>query len=130
MTKNRRTLAGMMSAKHEAFISGASPRMEGNLAAVADEAPEPPSTRERPVAERRGRPRAAPSRRTPVAPPPLPQAMAGLKASITTRLEPATVAALRRAALERRLRGEPTATVQEIVEEAVSEWLMSRNCQE
>jgi hypothetical protein len=45
---------------------------------------------------------------------------------LTTRLQPATFAALRRAALERRLNGLEPATVQEIIEEAIRNWLEVR----
>lgn len=53
----------------------------------------------------------------------LPLGTANLMAPITTRLRPATAAALKRAGLEQRLRGAEPATVQEIVEIAVAEWL-------
>lgn len=46
-----------------------------------------------------------------------------LMAPLTTRLQPATAAALKRAGLEQRLRGQEPATVQEIVEIAVHDWL-------
>jgi hypothetical protein len=42
---------------------------------------------------------------------------------LTTRLQPSTAAALKRAGLEQKLRGEQPATVQEIAEEAIQEWL-------
>lgn len=44
---------------------------------------------------------------------------------LTTRLQPATAAALRRAYLERKINGEAQATQQEIVEEALQDWLRS-----
>lgn len=44
---------------------------------------------------------------------------------LTTRLQPATSAALRRAYLERKLAGAENATQQEIVEEALQSWLRS-----
>jgi len=44
---------------------------------------------------------------------------------LTTRLQPATAAALRRAYLERKLAGVEHATQQEIVEEALQDWLRS-----
>lgn len=44
---------------------------------------------------------------------------------LTTRLQPATSAALRRAYLERKLAGAVNATQQEIVEEALQSWLRS-----
>ena len=43
---------------------------------------------------------------------------------LTTRLQPATAVALRRAGLEQRLRGQNPATVQEIAEEAITAWLL------
>ena len=49
--------------------------------------------------------------------------MANLLVPLTTRLQPSTAAALKRAVLEQKLRGQNPATVQEIVEIAVSEWL-------
>lgn len=49
--------------------------------------------------------------------------MANLLVPLTTRLQPATAAALKRAGLEQRLRGAQPATVQQIVEIAVAEWL-------
>lgn len=51
--------------------------------------------------------------------------VSGLRMSITTKLEPETVEALRRICLERRLEGVLPFTLQDIVEEAVSEWLAS-----
>jgi hypothetical protein len=42
---------------------------------------------------------------------------------LTTKLQPRTAAALKRAGLEQRLRGSDPATVQEIVEIAVADWL-------
>lgn len=44
---------------------------------------------------------------------------------LTTRLQPATSAALRRAYLERKLEGADNATQQEIIEEALQSWLRS-----
>ena len=49
--------------------------------------------------------------------------MANLLVPLTTRLQPSTAAALKRAGLEQKLRGQNPSTVQEIVEIAVSEWL-------
>ena len=49
--------------------------------------------------------------------------MANLLIPLTTRLQPSTAAALKRAGLEQKLRGQNPAAVQEIVEIAVSEWL-------
>jgi len=42
---------------------------------------------------------------------------------LTTRLQPTTFAALRRAGLEQKLRGRQPATVQEIAEDAIQTWL-------
>lgn len=50
--------------------------------------------------------------------------MANLLAPLTTRLQPTTAAALKRAGLEQRLRGAQPATVQEIAEVAITEWLI------
>lgn len=50
--------------------------------------------------------------------------IANLLAPLTTRLQPATAAALKRAGLEQRLRGAQPATVQEIAEVAITEWLI------
>lgn len=49
--------------------------------------------------------------------------LANLLVPLTTRLQPSTAAALKRAGLEQKLRGEQPATVQEIAEEAIQEWL-------
>lgn len=49
--------------------------------------------------------------------------MANLLIPLTTRLTPATATALKRAGLEQRLYGRKPATVQEIAEEAIKEWL-------
>ncbi len=49
--------------------------------------------------------------------------LANVLIPLTTRLHPDTALALKRASLEQRLRGFSPATVQEIVEIAVSEWL-------
>ena len=51
------------------------------------------------------------------------QGLVNLLVPLTTRLQPATAAALRRAGLEQRLRGHLPATVQEIAEEAIATWL-------
>lgn len=53
--------------------------------------------------------------------------MANLLVPLTTRLQPATAAALKRAGLEQRLRGAQPATVQQIVEIAVAEWLQEHD---
>lgn len=42
---------------------------------------------------------------------------------LTTKLQPSTTAALKRAVLEQKLRGRNPATVQEIAEEAIAAWL-------
>ena len=52
-------------------------------------------------------------------------ALANVLIPLTTRLQPDTALALKRASLEQRLRGSEPATVQEIVEEAVSQWLQT-----
>lgn len=49
--------------------------------------------------------------------------MANLLVPLTTRLQPKTAMALKRAGLEQKLRGRKPSTVQEIVEEAVQQWL-------
>ena len=51
--------------------------------------------------------------------------MANLLVPLTTRLQPRTAAALKRAGLEQRLRGRKPSTVQEIAEEAIQKWLQS-----
>lgn len=53
--------------------------------------------------------------------------MANLLVPLTTRLQPKTAAALKRAGLEQRLRGRKPATVQEIAEEAIQKWLRASN---
>ena len=49
--------------------------------------------------------------------------MANLLVPLTTRLQPRTAAALKRAGLEQRLRGRKPAAVQEIAEDAIQKWL-------
>lgn len=49
--------------------------------------------------------------------------MANLLVPLTTRLQPATAAALKRAGLEQKLRGHEPSTVQEIAEIAIQGWL-------
>lgn len=49
--------------------------------------------------------------------------MANLLVPLTTRLQPRTAAALKRAGLEQRLRGRKPSTVQEIAEIAIQDWL-------
>ena len=49
--------------------------------------------------------------------------MANLLVPLTTRLQPRTAAALKRAGLEQKLRGRKPSTVQEIAEEAIQLWL-------
>ncbi len=81
----------------------------------------PRTTQSLPSERRTGR---RPRRETPtVDPNPIPYGTANLLAPLTTRLQPATSAALKRAVLEQRLNGRNPATVQEIVEQAVGEWL-------
>ena len=49
--------------------------------------------------------------------------IANLLVPLTTRLQPTTAVALKRAGLEQKLRGESPGTVQEIAEEAIQQWL-------
>lgn len=49
--------------------------------------------------------------------------MANLLVPLTTRLQPATAAALKRAGLERKLNGQQPSSVQEIVEISIQNWL-------
>lgn len=49
--------------------------------------------------------------------------VANLLMPLTTRLQPITAAALKRAGLEQKLRGHSPGTVQEIAEEAIQNWL-------
>lgn len=49
--------------------------------------------------------------------------IANLLVPLTTRLQPTTAAALKRAGLEQKLRGQTPSTVQEIAEEAIQDWL-------
>ena len=51
--------------------------------------------------------------------------MANLLVPLTTRLQPRTAAALKRAGLEQKLRGRKPSTVQEIAEEAIQKWLQT-----
>ena len=53
----------------------------------------------------------------------LPLGIANLLVPLTTRLQPSTAVALKRAGLEQRLRGKSPATMQEIAEEAIQHWL-------
>jgi len=54
----------------------------------------------------------------------MPFGFANLLVPVTTKLRPATAAALKRAGLEQRLRGKNPATVQEIAEQAIQKWLL------
>ena len=49
--------------------------------------------------------------------------LTNLLVPLTTRLQPANAAALKRAGLEQRLKGAQPATAQEIAEEAIQFWL-------
>lgn len=49
--------------------------------------------------------------------------IANLLTPLTTRLRPSTAAALKRAGLEQKLRGQSPGTVQDIAEEAIQHWL-------
>lgn len=50
---------------------------------------------------------------------------ANLLVPLTTRLQPRTAAALKRAGLEQKLRGQKPSSVQEIVEIAIQRWLVA-----
>lgn len=52
-----------------------------------------------------------------------PLGISNLLKPLTTRLQPSTAASLMRAVLEQKLRGLEPSTTQEIVEEAIQEWL-------
>lgn len=56
--------------------------------------------------------------------------LANVLIPLTTRLQPDTALALKRASLEQRLRGRSPATVQEIVEQSVSRWLQTHGYRE
>lgn len=53
----------------------------------------------------------------------IPFGFANLLVPVTTKLRPATAAALKRAGLEQKLRGQVPSTVQEIAEVAIQGWL-------
>lgn len=79
---------------------------------------EEPEKQEAPVINRRSR-----SKTPSTTEDPLMKGFAKLWVPLTTKLKPKTAAALKRTALEQELRGAQPATVQEIVEIAVSSWL-------
>lgn len=124
----RRSLAMSLTPEKRAFISGASVPSSPipEPIQIADEAPvvstEPPpavtdrvAKQEEPRATRRRARRATSLHAYPD--------LANLLVPLTTRLQPSTSVALRRAGLEQKLRGEQPATVQEIAEEAIQDWL-------
>jgi hypothetical protein len=131
----RRSLGAALDLSPEkmAFIQGgpvpakAAPvtqRIEPPKVEVAEETAE----EERPQVERAAEPvRRSRGRRQSRAP--LPQGdefmlgIANLLVPLTTRLQPTTAATLKRAGLEQKLRGQSPGTVQEIVEEAIQNWL-------
>jgi hypothetical protein len=120
-----------------AFIHGEEAVVEGGNPPEEAQAADPPLDKAEPGRQesglsgartrRRGRPpRATPTERL-AAPEAIDRAYYGdfppLLVSLTTRLSPATAEALRRAALEQRLRRRRPHTQQEIVEAAVRHWL-------
>lgn len=135
---DRRTLgvALEMTPEKRAFIQGGVTEAPKNQPAakptVEEEAP--PDTvgdddLEAPVAPTRPARRARSRRQVRAPLPQADRALLGLEnlwIPLTTRLQPATAAALKRAGLEQKLRGQSPNTVQEIAEEAIQEWL--RNC--
>ncbi len=146
---NRRSLgdALTMTPDKMAFIQGtpAQPAAEKPISIVTTPAPvspseegeergeEPTESFSSPRSDSPSRPQSRRSRRRSSRPerePPddsLLLGMANLLVPLTTRLQPATAAALKRAGLEQRLRGAQPATVQQIVEIAVAEWLQEHD---
>ena len=122
-----------LTAEKKAFIQGgpasgpkpqATVKAEASIASSAQAEPEEyeakPISSERPVRRSRTRRQARA---------PLPQGdevffgIANLLVPLTTRLQPTTAAALKRAGLEQKLRGQSPGTVQEIAELAIQDWL-------
>ncbi len=131
----RRSLGAALdlSAEKRAFIQGGPvpeksvpvvPKVTRTSAEADDEIHDEPT----PQVERAAQPvRRSRNRRQARAP--LPQGddvflgLANLLVPLTTRLQPTTAAALKRAGLEQKLRGQSPGTVQEIAEEAIQSWL-------
>lgn len=144
---NRRSLGDglSMTPSKLAFIQGTPQAAEPAVTsapAPSEGVTEPDSGEERQLSEgvsqaseRVDIPTRSPSRRTKTrirterdtAPTPSGIGMANLLAPLTTRLQPATAAALKRAGLEQKLRGAQPATVQEIAEVAITEWLIDND---
>ena len=142
----RRTIADAMQVTPEAmaFIQGnptkkidikpkptGVPDDLGNLAAVQDETPD--DLEQQPVEKIQSRGQGTSDRRRTYRSNPQKQpiqnnndlgfGLNNLLVPLTTRLQPATAAALKRAGLEQKLRGQQPSTVQEIVEIAIRGWL-------
>jgi hypothetical protein len=130
----RRSLAMSLTPEKMAFIHGApvapvaSPEPVRAAAEVPVTSTEPPPAAAERSAEQE-EPRTTRRRARRATRPSIQESMqaypglANLLVPLTTRLQPSTAAALKRAGLEQKLRGEQPATVQEIAEEAIQEWL-------
>jgi hypothetical protein len=133
----RRSLAAALNLtpEQEAFVNGGrSSPPKGEMALKAGNLPQPEAVAAAPadpeIAERAEPERSlrrSRSRRHARAQLPqgegIPFGMANLLMPLTTRLQPSTAAALKRAGLEQKLHGQSPGTVQEIVEEAIQDWL-------
>lgn len=131
MAERRSLGQAILSPDKLAFIqSGLPPEPPAKTSSVVSAVPETSEEDEtaessseparRPTSRSRG-----PRRAKPVEPSLQPDyfGLANVLVPLTTRLRPTTAAALKRAGLEQRLRGQEPATVQEIAEEAITEWL-------
>ena len=130
---DRRSLGeALLTPDKLAFIQSGLPAKVPATQSVPKIAAEPEVSDEEETAEipdetvKRTRSRSRGSRRSRAVEPSDPSDLLGLTnvlVPLTTRLRPKTAAALKRAGLEQRLRGQEPATVQEIAEEAITEWL-------
>lgn len=116
------------TAAETAAVTPSAPQPAVSRLAISEESPtepqdSPPARPEKilPVGGRRRRGRGR-EEQIPAGDPLL-RGMANLLVPLTTRLQPTTAAALKRAGLEQKLRGASPDTVQEIVEIAVADWL-------
>lgn len=128
----RRVMGAALAISPEklAFIQGASGDTKSEPPPARRQTP-PPATTDSVAEPQEAAPKR--SRRRPVAPDrhsPTPKArpfISQILIPLTTRLQPDTASALRRACLEQKLAGRQPATQQEIVEAAVHAWLTAES---
>lgn len=101
----------------------ATPMEEGGSDEAVLEAASTNNDRKATTSERRRSYRSNPSKEAPQTNVNFGYGMANLLVPLTTRLQPATATALKRAGLEQKLRGQNPSTVQEIAEIAIQGWL-------